>query len=456
MKHILLEPRRAKHLSNKIISMIASDRTRSPENQSLLNDLLTKVGINPQDFSYAIENFWYDIKEYDDYYLFRRDTEIQRIVRKMIDNIELAINAKIIVFWYFDLVIKCILDCINYNYEKEVTNQFLLLATDEIKIYNRLYSLSYEEVSKMYDNTLYNDSFIILLSYICITDHHPQLTISFNKDPHFYLDFFNTFKCQDLEILMNGFIEPEKKIISRCYYIQVFHSFKHFDESVSGIIKKLQKRPLQLVSDRKLSFFEYISRSRVIAGAIEVFATQTLHLPNPPFSSLDEAFKKFQYAFNHIINSKKVFHSNIHGYAWGLTVYEYIFIHKHLIDEHEPKKAVLYITLLHESAHLYKWISPQGFIKTFSPSSDIIISRVNEHKAEDGWRFENILFPGLSGEIFSGTVNMLLEKDSWNQSLSEFTRKFKGLQEAGESSYEGSFLYRESKTTRLRCAVRNT
>ena len=158
--------------------MIASDRTRSPENQSLLNDLLTKVGINPQDFSYAIENFWYDIKEYDDYYLFRRDTEIQRIVRKMVDSIELAINAKIIVFWYFDLVIKCILDCINYNYEEEVTNQFLLLATDEIKIYNRLYSLSYEEVSKMYDNTLYNDSFIILLSYICITDHHSQLKIS--------------------------------------------------------------------------------------------------------------------------------------------------------------------------------------------------------------------------------------------------------------------------------------
>ena len=57
MKHILIEPRRVEYLSKNIILMIASDRTRSPENQSLLNDLLTGVGINPQDFSYAIENF---------------------------------------------------------------------------------------------------------------------------------------------------------------------------------------------------------------------------------------------------------------------------------------------------------------------------------------------------------------------------------------------------------------
>ena len=150
---------------------------------------------------------------------------------------------------------------------------------------------------------------------------------------------------------------------------------------------------MELVSNRRLSFFEYISRSRVVAEAIEVFAT--------PFFSLEKAFEKFQYAFNHMINSKKVFHSNIYGYEWGLTVYEYIFIHKHLIEEYDFKNAVLYITLLHESAHLYKRISPQGLIKIFTPSSDIFVSGANENKAEDGRKFENILFPGLSEEILN-------------------------------------------------------
>ena len=211
---------------------------------------------------------------------------------------------------------------------------------------------------------------------------------------------------------------------------------------------------MQLVSDRKLSFFEYISRSRVIAEAIEVFATQTLHLPNPPFSSLDEAFKKFQYAFNHMVNSKKLFYSNIYNNAWGLTVYEYIFISKTLIGEYILKDAVLYITLLHESAHLYKRISPQGFIKTFSTSSDIFISGFNEYTAEDGWRFENILFPGLSGEIFRSTAKMLFTEDSWKQNLSEFTSNFKRLQKSGESLDEVSYRYRKSKEKFLRCAIR--
>ena len=432
------------NVSRLVIQMLAEDRNNFCGNYSVLSEILASSGINSQEFLGAIEHFWMDIREYNRFYIIRNDDSIRNFVRKMLISIRSAIIALANLDRYLNVLVKGIEDSIKFNYDEQVLDNTLLKVTTEMALLDSIYSLSTQEASVIYDNILYEDSFLSYLSYICIRVHHSRVHVNPKFMPMPILDFFRRFQTQLLPYLSDKNLEPEKKIIGRLYCINNFKNWEIHNESITDIIKKLKKRPLALVSSERLAFFYDITKSRVIKEAIDCFSDQTLLFPNPPFTNVEEAQAMFSHAFTHIVSSNKTFYSNLYENAPGLTVYEYVFLNKNLQTEYLHNNACVLITLLHEAAHLYKRVTPSGLKNSPSPSTTVVINGISENKPEDGWRLENIIFPGLSGEIYREAAEFLITRSSWDQSLKEFTDKFKAIQKEGQDLDEPGFRYRET------------
>ena len=434
-----------------VIQMLVRDRTNYCENYFVFRESLAAKGINSEEFPGAIENFWMDIREFNNYYIPNNYSNIRNIVGKMLLNIRSTTIAKDNLYQYLNLIVNGINDSIHFDYGEEVLSNTLLKAATEMASLDPIYSLTIEEAGAIFDNIIYEDVFLAYLSYICIRFHHNKVKFNPRRSSKSIPNFFRKFQVEYLPYLTDRNLEPEKKIIGRHYCINNFYRPDDFYKQLKKIIKRLKKRQLESVSSERLAFFSEISKSAVIKNAIGIFSEQTLQFPNPPFINKDTAYEMFSYAFGHIANNKKTFHSSLFENALGLTVYEYVFINRAFKEYSSYTDAFALITLIHETAHLYKRVTQSGIMKSPSHSTMVLINGISEEKPEDGWRLENILFPGFSGEIYLSAAIFLTTSSSWNQSLNAFTDQFKLLQKKGEDSGESSFRYRKTNNIALRC-----
>ena len=199
---------------------------------------------------------------------------------------------------------------------------------------------------------------------------------------------------------------------------------------------------MEVIPDEILSLFFTISKSTVIEEAIRDFSLQTQRLGDPPFSDLFEAKSMFEFAYFHIAKSKKVFFAELHDDNLGMSAYDYVFVNRKFRRMSFYRDAMILITLFHEAAHIYKRITPLGYMTSPSPNTNLNIHGETLSQREDGWRFENILVPSIDSVLFMDTAIFLSDIKSWNQSLFKFTRSIKLLQEEGEAYGGACFQYR--------------
>ena len=140
----------------------------------------------------------------------------------MLISIRSAIIALANLDRYLNVLVKGIEDSIKFNYDEQVLDNTLLKVTTEMALLDSIYSLSTQEASVIYDNILYEDSFLSYLSYICIRVHHSRIHVNPNFMPMPILDFFRRFQTQLLPYLSDKNLEPEKIIIGRLYCINSF------------------------------------------------------------------------------------------------------------------------------------------------------------------------------------------------------------------------------------------
>ena len=424
--------------SKQVSSMILTNRANLDEKYSKLNEILYEANINPQEFPGAIQNFWSEMREYHKYLFLGLENQIKHPIMAMLTFMKAAIYSKEAVNNYIISLIQCLEEMLKNNYGLQYFKGELLIITNYMRSFDDFYSLPEDQAFKICDNSLYEDSFMVYLSYICINRYHIHAKPSQARIEDL-LNSLYVFKNETLDYLITNDLEPQSKIITRCFCLDLFKNGVCGFNELTIIIEELKTHPMRLVPANRMDVFDDITYSSVLCDAISQFAQQTIEIGNAPFQIVDDALTMFAFAFAHMIDKKKIFFSDIFGEALGLTVYEYIFINKALAYDFTYNNAFLLITLLHESIHLYKRISPTGLVHTFSPSSTIFSKGSLVNKAEDGERFENILFPGFTDTIYLKTAEMLLDLSSWNQSLENFTNQFKALQNEAEQADEIGF-----------------
>ena len=251
----------------------------------------------------------------------------------------------------------------NSNLEqKEFNKSMMLNQFNFIQSTSYFYRIKREEMFYRYDNFLHVDIFIMNASYFLANmniDKFYQYQSSFK--------FMKLFKYTYLPYLLQTNIAPENIIIARNFVISPFKVNEFSDIRSLKSIKSLKIKQNHLVSQDQLRLFSQIRNSLVVKEAICEFATQSLSLPNPAFTSVSDAQDKFDYAFNHILTQNKTYFSKIYNDNHGLTIGNYIFINKTFNKAYCPYYGgIILKILLHETAHLAKRISPEGIIKNFS------------------------------------------------------------------------------------------
>ena len=195
------------------IQMLVKDRISYHENYSVFRESLAARGINSEEFPSAIENFWMDIREFNNYYMPKNYSNIKNIVGKMVLSIRSTTLAKESLHQYLNLIVNGINDSIHFNSGEEALSNTLLKAGTEMASLDLIYSLTIEEAGTIFDNIVYEDAFLTYLSYICIRFHHYKVIFDPRHSSKSIVNFFRKFQADYLPYLADKNLEPEKKLL---------------------------------------------------------------------------------------------------------------------------------------------------------------------------------------------------------------------------------------------------
>ena len=321
----------------------------------------------------------------------------------MIDNIKSSI------FLYFEALIPNLEKMISQKLPSHEFDKIMENFAHELKSKFTILRLGINQTRKNYCQILFEDNFIIIMAHCCINNHYKALSARYSQLRFDNIRNIIEIKDRFLSIVINPDYSSELKLLIRDKCLQELVNPNLAEFLMKFYIQRHIEKPPKLVPDSDFTLFRTIIKSQVIKEASVSFLREGLRLGNQPYKDLETGIQMLENAYFHVINSGKTFYSILDMSVHGLSSDEYVFVTKDYKYQTKLHEAMRTITLLHESAHIYKRIYPGTDFFNISPTINLLIKGEWVSKAEDGFRFERILFGEATRLLYHSTACYLVD-----------------------------------------------
>ena len=294
--------------------------------------------------------------------------------------------------------------------------------------------LSGEEMKSKYFEIIHEDVISILLCYLALFYHSEEFKQQISLFTGTHLRYLNYIEANCENLIFNRNIALPLKILYRSCLLDDLYKCKfHFEKYVETCTNI--SPPISMPIER-LQLFQEVVTTMVFRQALNNFLEETLALHDPAFSTIDEGFELFHKIADHIMSGEACYYAKLVN-SHGKSSCGLVFINIAYNDLLNMSTCMNLITILHETAHLYKRQNRCIFGQKISPVSKMIYEKKpTEDKAEDGFRLEIALFGTLHERFYETTAEFIVNSNSWNSDLKVFQQAIKNFQAVGERNNE--------------------
>ena len=314
--------------------------------------------------------------------------------------------------------------------------------------------LAFEEIKDELYDIIHDDVFCSLFCYLALAIHSEQIILHFSEIGHSYISYLDYVK-QNFRSLLNKLDENlPRTVLLKGLLLNDFYKSDPTELQFDYSIENYHTYPPISMPQIAFRDFLWVVKTELFQQVLGQFVRDYIGERKCPFDTVEKGVERYYQAVNYLESGNVVYHALLPK-AHGMCSCGFVYIKsEYCMYSSILNRLIILITLIHETAHLYKKIDHGKPCPGHSPPSNINYKSGIQHVAEDGHRIETILFGVIDEKIYKSTALFMLNPSAWTLELSSFQKSIQELQrEASKKTGEQFIAMKESgiEWPTLRC-----
>ena len=286
--------------------------------------------------------------------------------------------------------------------------------------------LAFETIKNELYDIIHDDVFCCLFCYIALAIHSEQIILCLSDITDRHIQFLDLV-TQSLPSLLDQLDENlPKTVLLKGLLLNDFYKFTPDELQFESAIENHQRCPPYRIPQIAFRDFLWVVNTDLFRQVLTQFVSDYIGQQNCPFDTVEDGVERYYQAVNYLQSGNVAYHAILRG-THGMCSCGFVYIKVEYNSYSSTlNRLIILITLIHETAHLYKRIDKGKLCPGHYSLANINDNSGIQHVAEDGHLIETILFGVIDKMIYKTTANFILNPSHWNLQLEAFQKAYSG------------------------------